>query len=133
MDGTWRRGWWRVAPIMAACLVGTLFAAPSAMGQAAVDQYVPSPNPAPPTGGVAGATGGGSKVKGTNTKGNEGAGGNGSVAAQTGSGSSAGGNLPFTGYPITPLVWIVLALLVAGALLRVAVARLKRGGAQGAT
>jgi hypothetical protein len=127
----------RVAPIMAVCLVGTLFAAPSASGQAAVDQYVPSPNPAPPTGGVQGATGqggtGGSKTKGTKTQGTEGSGGNGSVAAQSGSGSSGGGTLPFTGYPITPFVWIALAALVAGALLRVAVAVLKRRGAQSAT
>jgi hypothetical protein len=133
MDGNWRRGLRRVVPILAVCLVGTLFAAPSALGQAAVDQYVPSPNPAPPTGGVAGATGGGSKTKGTKTKGTEGTGANGSVAAQSGSGSSGGGTLPFTGYPITPLVWIALGALVAGVLMRVGAARLKRRGARGAT
>jgi hypothetical protein len=121
---------------MAVCLVGTLFAAPSASGQAAVDEYVPSLTPTPPTGGVQGATGGGSggsKTKGTKTQGTKGTGGNGSVAAQVGAGSSGGGTLPFTGYPITPFVWIALAALVAGALLRVAVAVLKRRGAQSAT
>jgi hypothetical protein len=132
MDGSWTRGLRRVAPILAVCLVGTLFAAPTASGQSAIEQYAPSPNPGGGAGGVEGATGG-SKTKGTKTQGTEGSGGNGSVAAQSGSGSSGGGTLPFTGYPITPLVWIALAALVAGALLRVAVAVLKRRGAQSAT
>ena len=131
MDGSWKRGLRRAAPILAVCLVGSLFAAPSALGQAAVDQYVPT---APGgTGGVAGATGGGSKTpdsktKGTKTQGTEG---NGSVAAQTGSGSSAGGTLPLTGYPLTPFIWIALGMLVAGVLLRFAVAWQTRKGARG--
>jgi hypothetical protein len=32
--------------------------------------------------------------------------------------ASAGGELPFTGYPLTPLVWLLLAVLVAGVCLR---------------
>jgi hypothetical protein len=128
MDGSWTRGLRRVAPILAVCLVGTLFAAPIASGQAAIDQYVPDPG----TGGVAGATGG-SKAQGTKTQGTQGTGGNGSVAAQPGSGSSNGGNLPFTGYPLTPFVWIALGALIAGLLLRVASTRLMRRGARGAT
>jgi hypothetical protein len=111
-------------PVIAVFVIGTLFAAPSASGQAAVDQYTSNPG----AGGVQGATGGGSKKKGTNTTGR-----NGSVAGQPGSSSSGGGNLPFTGYPITPFVWIALAALIAGVLVRVTAARLKRGGARGAT
>jgi hypothetical protein len=129
MDGRWTRGLRRrVAPILAVCLVGTLFAAPSASGQAAVDQYVPDPG----TGGVAGATGG-AKAQGTKNQGTHGTRGNGSVATQPGSGSSSGGNLPFTGYPLTPFVWFVLVALVAGVLMRVARTRLMRRGARGAT
>ena len=121
----------KIAPIAAVALVGILIAAPSASGQAAVDEYAVSPNPIGGAGGVAGATEG-SNTKGTKTQGTQGTGGSGSVAAQTGSGSSGGGNLPFTGYPITPLVWIVLGALVGGVLMRVAAARLMRRGARGA-
>src|SRR5882757_2302297 len=124
----------KIAPIAAVALVGILTAAPSAWGQAAVDEYAISPNPIGGAGGVAGVAGvtEGSNTKGTKTQGTQGTGGSGSVAAQTGSGSSGGGNLPFTGYPITPLVWIVLGALVGGVLMRVAAARLMRRGARGA-
>jgi hypothetical protein len=130
MDGRWRRGLRTVAPILAVCLLGALFATPNAFGQAAIDQYAPSSNPG---GGVAGdvqGSTGGSKTKGTQTEGTEGTAGNGSVAAQTGSG---GGNLPFTGYPLTTFVWFVLGALVTGVFLRVVAAQVKRRGARGAT
>jgi hypothetical protein len=47
-------------------------------------------------------------------------------------GSRGGGTLPFTGYPVTPFIWIIVVALVAGALVRLAAPVLDRGGAKGA-
>jgi hypothetical protein len=127
-----RRGFGRIAAtIMAVGLVGMLVAAPTASGQAAVDQYEPSSNPAggtagvTGTGGTAGTVAHGSKkphVEGT-TAGQTGAG---QATAGSDGGSSSGGSLPFTGYPMTALLWVVLGLLVAGLLLRLTVSMLER-------
>ena len=78
--------------------IAALIAAPAAIGApAAVDQYVPQANPANPAGPAEGPAGG---------------------EAVPGEG---GGSLPFTGYPLTPLVLVVLLLLVAGLTLRLVV------------
>jgi hypothetical protein len=123
MHGTWRRGLLRITPILAIGLLGILVAAPSAAGQAAVDQYVPRGNPA------GGPHGGGTldNPYGTSP----------SAIAQhkltsgTESGSDSGGRLPITDYPGTPFVWIVIAILVAGALIRLGIEVKKRRGALG--
>jgi hypothetical protein len=122
--GTWRRGLLKMAPIAAVGLLGILVAAPAASGQAAIDQYVPQGNPA---GGSAGAIGSGGNL------GPVGTGGGRAIAAHTGKGTASGGDLPFTGYPVTPFVWIVLALLLAGALVRVTAPMLGRRRARAAT
>ncbi len=124
MDGTWRRGLLKMAPIMAIGLIGILVAAPNASGQAAVDQYIPQGGPA---GGSGGAVSGPS-----DTLGPAGAQlGHRHIAAKPGESSSNGGSLPFTDYPVTPFVWIVLAVLIAGALVRVAAPVLGRRGVRG--
>jgi hypothetical protein len=122
MHGIWRRGLLRMAPIAAIGLIGILVAAPSASGQAAIDQYVPQGNPAGGSGGASGSLG---------SLGTPGGAGSHAVAADSGPGSSMGGDLPFTGYPVTPFVWVVLALLLAGALVRVTSPMLGRRGARG--
>jgi hypothetical protein len=114
-----------MAPVAAFGLLGILIAAPAASGQAAIDQYVPQGNPA---GGSAGAVGSAGDL-GTPS----GAGGGHAIAAHTGNGTGSGGNLPFTGYPVTPFVWIVVALLLSGALVRVTAPMLGRRRARGAT
>jgi hypothetical protein len=124
MKGTWRRGSLKMAPILAFGLIGILVAAPSASGQAAVEQYTPQGSPA---GGSGGAVSGPS-----DTLGPAGAQiGHRHIAAKPGESSSSGGNLPFTDYPVTPFVWIVLAVLIAGALVRVAAPMLGRRGVRG--
>jgi hypothetical protein len=123
MYGSWRRGLLKLAPTALVGLLGILVAAPSASGQAAIDQYVPQGNPAGGAGGAMGVS---------DSLGPLGAGGSHAVAADTGRGSSSGGDLPFTGYPVTPFVWIVLALLLAGALVRVTAPMLERRPASGA-
>jgi hypothetical protein len=112
-----------MAPVAAIGLIGILVAAPSASGQAAIDQYVPQGNPAGGSGGASGSLG----SPATPTGGTE----SHAVAADSGPGSSKGGELPFTGYPATPFVWIVLAVLLVGALVRVTAPMLGRRGARG--
>jgi len=41
-------------------------------------------------------------------------------ASPAGTGESGGGELPFTGYPLTPLVWVIIALVLAGLAARLA-------------
>jgi hypothetical protein len=114
-----------MAPIAAVALLGILVVAPSASGQAAIDQYVPQGNPAGAAGGAGGSGGG--------TLGNLSGPGKGhAVTAHNGGGTASGGNLPLTEYPATPFVWIVLALLLAGALVRVAAPMVGRRKARGA-
>ncbi len=113
-----------MAPVMAVGLIGILVAAPTASGQAAVDQYTPIGSPA---GGSGGAVSGPS-----DTLGPAGAQiGHRHIAARPQESSSSGGSLPFTDYPVTPFVWIVLAVLIAGALVRVAAPVLGRRGVRG--
>lgn len=72
------------------------------------DQYQPGPPPGPSpddTGGGPDGTGGGPAAGG----------GPSATVAESG-----GANLPFTGYPLTPLVLLLLAVLVTGLALRVA-------------
>jgi hypothetical protein len=111
-----------MAPIAAVGLLGILIAAPSASGQAAIDQYVPQGNPAGESGGAIGSA---------DTLGPGGTGGGHAVAGNVREGTGSGGDLPFTDYPVTPFVWIVLALLLTGALVRVTAPLLGRRGARG--
>jgi PPE-repeat protein len=114
-----------MAPIAAVGLLGILIAAPAASGQAAIDQYVPQGNPAGGTGGGTIGSSGGLQTPGAVT--------GHAIAAHTGKGTGSGGQLPLTDYPVTPFVWIVLALLLAGALVRVTAPMLGRRRARGAT
>jgi len=114
-----------MAPIMAVVMVGILIAAPSASGQAAVDQYIPTGSPSGGSGGAASAP--------SDTLGPPGAQiGPRTIAAKPGESSSSGGSLPLTDYPVTPFIWIVLAVLVAGVLVRVTSPLIERRGARGA-
>jgi hypothetical protein len=124
MRGTWRRSILRIGPIAVAGLLAILVAAPSASGQSAVDQYVPNGNP---TGG-AGSSG---TLASPYISHGPGQHGRGIVKAKIRDGSGSGGELPFTGYPLTPFVWIVLAVLVAAALLRVTAALMDRRRVRG--
>jgi hypothetical protein len=123
MRGTWKRIVGRFAPILVIGAVGILVAAPTASGQAALDQYVPKGDPA-----------GGSHDAGSLDNPivvqfpNEGTG---HKAASHKSGSDKGGRLPLIDYPGTPFLWIVVAILVAGALIRIAISVKKRTGALG--
>ena len=107
----------KIAGLLAIGLMGAMIVAPHANGQAAIDQYQ-QPTVPGGTGGVVG--GGGSQ----NADGTNGAG-VGAVAGETGSGSG-GGSLPFTGYPVTAIVLIALALLCAGVLVRWATQAVRR-------
>jgi hypothetical protein len=108
----------KIACLLVLGLLGALIVTPHAHGQAATDQYVQPPVPG---GGTAGQVGGG----GTGgTQGGADAGGVGAVAGETGSGG--GGTLPFTGYPVTALVIIALALLCAGILARLGLQAARR-------
>ena len=102
-----------MGPIAVAALAAILIGAPSASGQAAVDQYVPTGTPG------GGSAGGGTLVSPYNPQGPVGAARQ-AVKPDVGSGDGGGGSLPLTGYPATRFIWIVLAVLVAAALLRVA-------------
>jgi hypothetical protein len=116
----------RLAPILAIGAVGILVAAPSASGQSAVDQYLPEGNPA--SGGSGGA--GGTLANPVITSGGNAPRAN-KVAAYVGPGTDKGGRLPGTDYPGTPFLWIVLAILVAGALIRITTSLMKRRGIWG--
>jgi hypothetical protein len=125
MDGIWRMDSLRIGQVMAIGLLGILVAAPSASGQAAIDQYVPQANPA---GGSVGSARGP-----TDTLGPGGAQvGLHKITTKRAEGSANGGKLPGTDYPVTPFVWVVLAALAVGVLVRVAAPMLGRRGAQDA-
>jgi hypothetical protein len=113
-----KRALGKIAGLLAVGLLAALVVAPHASGQAAINQYAP---PEVPGGGTAGQVGGGGTQ---NADGTDGAG-IGAVAGETGSGSG-GGSLPFTGYPVTAIVLIALALLCAGVLVRWAVPAIRR-------
>jgi hypothetical protein len=107
----------KMAPIMTIALLGILVAAPAASGQAALDQYVPRGNPAGESGGGPRSDTLGPLTSPSNA---------GPTDKSPGDASAKGGS--FAGYPLTPFVWIVLALLVAGALARVAATRIGQKG-----
>jgi hypothetical protein len=125
MDGTGRRASVTMSLTCAIGLLGILIAAPSASGQAAIEQYIPQGNPA-------GGSGGASIGPSDSALGPGGAGPAHQIAAKPDSGSRSGGKLPFTDYPVTPFVWVVIAALLVGGLIRVAAPVLDRGGAKGA-
>jgi hypothetical protein len=125
MKGTWMRPSLGMAPIIAVGLLGILIAAPSAAGQAAIKQYTPNGNPA---GGNRDA--GGSLA--TPIPASSGTGAR-KVSADQGSGTDKGGRLPGTDYPSTPWLWIVIALLLAAALVRVGAEALGRREAPNAS
>ncbi|HEX3562678.1 MAG TPA: hypothetical protein VHU24_07550 [Solirubrobacterales bacterium] len=125
MRRTWTRVTGRSAPILAIGLVGILVAAPSASGQSAVDQYLPEGNPAGGSGGAGGTLANPVITSGGNApRANK-------VAAYVGPSTDKGGRLPGTDYPSTPFLWIVLAILVAGALIRITTSLMKRRGIWG--
>ena len=124
MRGTWRRGIGRFASILVIGAVGILVAAPVASGQAALDQYIPKGNPA------GGNTGGGTLDSPVAPQAPSG-GSSHKLPSDDGAGTDKGRTLPLTDYPSTPFIWIVLAILVAAALMRVAVAVKKRREALG--
>jgi hypothetical protein len=100
-----------------------LVAAPNAAGQAALDQYIPKGNPA------GGDKGGGSldnPVIPPAPNGGERAH---KRISDIGPGTDKGGKLPLTDYPGTPFLWIVIAVLVAAALIRIGIELKKRRGA----
>ena len=110
-----------MVPFLAIGLLVMLVAAPGAAGQAALEQYVPKGNPA---GGSHGAgtldSPIGTPVPGASAPHK--------VVANQGTGTAHGGRLPVTNYPATPWLWIVIAVLVAGALVRLGTALRKRRG-----
>ncbi len=119
MLGIRRRGKGRFAPILAIAAAVTLVAAPGASGQAALNQYLPKGNPA------GGSKGGGSLDSPVNPQAPYGGGAR-RLVSDVGSGTDRGGKLPLAGYPSTPFIWVVIAILVAAGLIRIAVAVKKR-------
>jgi hypothetical protein len=136
-------------PALALIAVVMLVGASSALGQAAVDQYIPSASPSGNHGGGAGGGGGGGGTTGSGgttaggvtgsgaagrgagvAKGSLGSGGAGLTnfsAGNDGSGSSSGGSAPGTDYPLTTFVFIVIGLLAAAAV-TIAMVRRRRTG-----
>lgn len=99
---------------LALCIVGLAIApVANAATAAAVDQYIPEPP------GVSQGSGGGG---GSNGGGANGLPGSVGTEAQPG----GGGTLPFTGYPLTTLSMIVLALVAAGISVRLGMAGYER-------
>jgi hypothetical protein len=120
------------SPVVAISLIGILFAAPNASGQAAIEQYIPQGDPAGGSGGA--QTGQAVPGVPSDTLGPGGAQiGSRSIAAKPGDGSSSGGTVPLTSYPVTSFVWIVLAALATGVLVRIAAPMLGRRRARGAS
>ncbi len=92
-----------------ALTVGSLLFAAGAFAQGALDQYSPATRPAPGQGG--GSAVGSESVPGA------------ALGPAASDASAAGGaaELPFTGYPLTPLIIALLILLATGVMLRVGV------------
>jgi hypothetical protein len=114
-------------------LIGILILAPNASGQAAIDQYIPQGDPA---GGSGGAQAG-QAVPGvpSDRLGPRGAQvGPRSIAAKP-DGSSSGRTVPLTDDSASSFVWIwiVLAALATGVLVRIAAPMLRRRRARGAS
>jgi hypothetical protein len=117
MTGTSRQAKCVVALTLVVASAAILSGAPSAFGQAALDQYIPSADPAGHAGG-GGDSGSGSPTSGEAALGARG-GGVQAVAPDPGAGSASGRNLPLTDYPVTPFVGIALAVVAIGILIRV--------------
>jgi hypothetical protein len=105
----------------AACLIATcVIATPVASAQTgSTSQYQAQSTPqgtGPVGGGGAGGTGGGPS-QGTGGQGSTQPGSAGEVVQ-----SGSGGTLPFTGYPLTALIWIVLAFIGLGLCVRLGAA-----------
>jgi hypothetical protein len=133
---------------LVALVAGIVFAVPAANAQdvAAADQYTPSgggggggQNPAGGGGHNGGGNGGQNPAGGGGGAENP-AGGGGAVSPAGGGGGGeptatvgekGGGGLPFTGYPLTPLVWIVIGLLVMGIGFRLVSTAVRRNAAAG--
>ena len=90
----------------------------SAATPAAISQYVAQQPTAPVAGGQAGG-GDQQEIAGQNQGGQSG-----SAGTEAVSGSE--GSLPFTGYPMTTIVWVMLGLVAAGVLLRLSVLAFRR-------
>jgi hypothetical protein len=118
------RGSLKMAPILGIGLLTMLIAAPGAAGQAALEQYVPRGNPA---GGSHGAGTLDSPVspRAIRTSGAH------KLVSNREVGTDKGGRLPITDYPSTPFLWILIAILVAGALIRLGTSLMKRRGIWG--
>jgi hypothetical protein len=142
-----RRTTIRTAVALCALLAGIVIAPSAAFGQsAAADQYVPNApaGPSPdgdggnqnPNGGGGGggqnpAGGGGNENPSGAEAPDNGAG---ALSPSAGTGESSAGELPFTGYPLTALLLVVLILLAAGLLLRFGPSGFERlRGANGTT
>jgi hypothetical protein len=132
---------------LCALVAGIVIAPAAASAQSsAVDQYVPGqPNPpgggqGPESGGGGGGDnnpGGGGGNGGGQGPAGGGGGGNGdegpaggeggpALSPSAGTGETDAGSLPFTGYPLTALLLIVLILLVGGVLVRYGPAGVER-------
>ena len=85
----------------------------SAQDQAAVSQYLAQQ---PTAGGSGSGAGGGGSDEVLGAQGSRGAAGNAGEVAQAG----GGGSLPFTGYPLTSYLWIVISFVLAGLCVRLA-------------
>jgi hypothetical protein len=108
----------RLALAGSLALLGMLVAVPGAMAQSATQQYVPDL-------GTQGSTATGGTGNNGNT-GNSNAGNGTQGTAAAGEVASGGKTLPFTGYPLTTLIWIVLMFLIVGLGLRLFVPVLDR-------
>jgi hypothetical protein len=103
-----------------ACALGILVPAATALGQAAVDQYIPSPNPAESgknAGDPAAATG---QTAEEDSAGGSGAGsgdkGGGSGGGSADTASSGGTDVPGTDFPLTSFAAVVGGVLAIGLL-----------------
>ena len=107
-------------------LTGLMLAAPAAQAQDICDVYASLPQCQGDTGGGGGPGGPGGPGGGGDDGGGGGAGGGGGFVADLfvadGGDGGGGGELPFTGYPLTPLVAVLLVLIATGLLIRLGVA-----------
>jgi hypothetical protein len=110
IGGTHRSAGRRVVLCLAACLLGILVATPSALGQAAVDQYIPKAGPEGTTGSDPSGDGVGSVAGHPNTARSD------EDQAKAGENASSEGELPVVGYPSTPFTMILAVLLGLGLL-----------------
>src|SRR5919197_4713777 len=109
----------RTAAILAIGLLGILVAAPNAAGQAAIKQYTPIGNPAGGNRDAGGTLA--TPVPPSSTPAVQ------KAPVDRGSGTGKGGRLPGIDYPSTPWLWILIALLLAAAVVRIAIVFGRRG------